>query len=177
MPDLAETQHFPFVCEGGLVANRSTFIMRAGEALQLENFEPDVEGGYRRISGFKKHVRSIVPHTTATSEEVLLVTFFNNNVIAARGEKIWSSSSTDLGTGPSSAITSGATMSGSGTVTVKSTTSFNSSGSFVIDSEEFTYTGITATTFTGVTRATNSTSAAAHDPSSDTTRKMILLLD
>ena len=173
MPDLAETQHFPFVCEGGLVANRSTFIMRAGEALQLENFEPDVEGGYRRISGFKKHVRSVVPYTSASSEEVLLVTFFNNNVIAARGEKIWSSASTDLGTGPSSVITSGATMSGSGTVTVKSTTSFNSSGSFVIDSEEFTYTGITATTFTGVTRATNSTSAAAHDPSSDTTRKVV----
>ena len=72
MPDLAQTQHFPFVCEGGLISNRSTFIMRAGEALQLENFEPDVEGGYRRISGFKKHIRSIVPHTTATSEEVLL---------------------------------------------------------------------------------------------------------
>ena len=173
MPDLAETQHFPFVCEGGLVANRSTFIMRAGEALQLENFEPDVEGGYRRISGFKKHVRSVVPYTSASSEEVLLVTFFNNNVIAARGEKIWSSASTDLGTGPSSAITSGATMSGSGTVTVKSTTSFNSSGSFVIDSEEFTYTGITATTFTGVTRATNNTSAAAHSASSDSARNVV----
>ena len=173
MPDLAQTQHFPFVCEGGLISNRSTFIMRAGEALQLENFEPDVEGGYRRISGFKKHVRSIVPHTTATSEEVLLITFFNNNVIAARGEKIWSSASTDLGQGPASAISSEATMSGSGTVTVKNTTGFNSSGSFVIDSEEFTYTGITATTFTGVTRATNSTSAAAHDPSSDTTRKVV----
>tara|TARA_R110000824_G_scaffold4909_1_gene23047 strand:+ start:439 stop:2202 length:1764 start_codon:yes stop_codon:yes gene_type:complete len=173
MPDLAETQHFPFVCEGGLVANRSTFIMRAGEALQLENFEPDVEGGYRRISGFKKHVRSVVPYTSASSEEVLLVTFFNNNVIAARGEKIWSSASTDLGTGPSSVITSGATMSGSGTVTVKSTTSFNSSGSFVIDSEEFTYTGITATTFTGVTRATNNTSAAAHSASSDSARNVV----
>ena len=47
MPDLAQTQHFPFVCEGGLISNRSTFIMRAGEALQLENFEPDVEGGYK----------------------------------------------------------------------------------------------------------------------------------
>ena len=41
MPDLARTQAFPFVCEGGLIANRSTFIMRPGEALQLENFEPD----------------------------------------------------------------------------------------------------------------------------------------
>ncbi len=173
MPDLAQTQHFPFVCEGGLVANRSTFIMRAGEALQLENFEPDVEGGYRRISGFKRHIRSIVPQTSASSEEVLLVTFFNNNVIAARGEKIWSSASTDLGTGPSSAIAVDATLSGSGTVTVKSTTGFSSSGSFVINSEEFTYTGKTATTFTGVTRSTNSTSAAAHSASTDSARNVV----
>ena len=97
MPDLAQTQHFPFVCEGGLISNRSTFIMRAGEALQLENFEPDVEGGYRRIDGFKRHVRSIVPHTSSTEEAVLLTTFFDNKIIAARGEKIWSSASTDLG--------------------------------------------------------------------------------
>ena len=173
MPDLAQTQHFPFVCEGGLVANRSTFIMRAGEALQLENFEPDVEGGYRRISGFKRHIRSIVPQTSSSSEEVLLVTFFNNNVIAARGEKIWSSASTDLGTGPSSAIAIDATLSGSGTVTVKSTTGFSSSGSFVINSEEFTYTGKTATTFTGVTRSTNSTSAAAHSASTDSARNVV----
>jgi len=173
MPDLAQTQHFPFVCEGGLVANRSTFIMRAGEALQLENFEPDVEGGYRRISGFKRHIRSIVPQTSASSEEILLVTFFNNNVIAARGEKIWSSASTDLGTGPSSAIAVDATLSGSGTVTVKSTTGFSSSGSFVIDAEEFTYTGKTTTTFTGVTRSTNSTSAAAHSASTDSARNVV----
>jgi len=173
MPDTAETQHFPFICEGGLVSNRSTFIMKAGEALQLENFEPDVEGGYRRISGFKKHIRSVVPVTSTSDEAVLLVTFFNNNIIAARGEKIFSSASTDLGTGPASAITSGTTMSGSGTVIVKNTSGFNSSGSFVINSEEFTYTGKTATTFTGVTRSTNSTSAAAHSASSDSARNVI----
>jgi hypothetical protein len=173
MPDLAQTQHFPFVCEGGLISNRSTFIMRAGEALQLENFEPDVEGGYRRISGFKKHVGSIVPHTTATSEEVLLITFFNDNVIAARGEKIWSSASTDFSRASTDAIAADTAMTGSSTVTVKSTDGFSSSGSFVIDSEEFTYTGKTATTFTGVTRATNSTSAAAHSASTDSTRNVV----
>ena len=173
MPDLAETQHFPFVCEGGLIANRSTFIMKAGQALQLENFEPDVEGGYRRIDGFKRHVRSIVPKTTDDAEAVLLVTIFNNNVIAARGEKIWSSASTDLGTGPSSIITSGATMSGSGTVTAKNTAAFSASGSFVIDAEEFTYTGKTTTTFTGVTRSTNNTSAAGHSATTDSSRTVL----
>ena len=39
---MAETGTLPFVCEGGLVANRSTFIMQPGQALQLENFEPDI---------------------------------------------------------------------------------------------------------------------------------------
>ena len=173
MPDLAQTQHFPFVCEGGLISNRSTFIMRAGEALQLENFEPDVEGGYRRIDGFKRHVRSIVPQTSSSEEAVLLTTFFDNKIIAARGEKIFSSASTDLGRGSIDKITSSETMSGSGVVTFKNTTGFSSSGSFVIDSEEFTYTGKTTTTFTGVTRSTNSTSAAAHAATGDTNRTVV----
>ena len=53
-------------------------------------------------------------------------------------------------------------MSGSGTINAKSTTSFSSSGTLYMDSEIFTYTGVTATSFTGVTRATSSTTAAAH---------------
>jgi hypothetical protein len=53
-------------------------------------------------------------------------------------------------------------MSGSGTVIVESTAGFSSSGTLFINSEQFTYTGKTTTTFTGVTRSANSTSAAAH---------------
>ena len=52
-------------------------------------------------------------------------------------------------------------MSGSGTINAKSTTSLVLVVLY-IDSEIFTYTGVTATTFTGVTRATSSTTAAAH---------------
>jgi hypothetical protein len=132
--------------------------MQPGQALELLNFEPDIEGGYRRINGFRKHCNHIVPQTSASSEKILMVAFFNNNIIAARGEKIFSSASTELAT----AITSSATMSGSGTITVDSTTGFSSSGTLQIDSEIFTYTGVTSTTFTGVTRATSSTTAAAH---------------
>ena len=158
MPDLSQTSPSAFVCEGGLIKSRSTFIMQPGQALELLNFEPDIEGGYRRINGFRKHVNHIVPQTSASSEKVLMVAFFNNNIVAARGEKIFSSASTELAT----AITSSATMSGSGTITVDSTTGFSSSGTLQIDSEIFTYTGVTSTTFTGVTRATSSTTAAAH---------------
>jgi len=158
MPDQSQTSPSAFVCEGGLIKSRSTFIMQPGQALELLNFEPDIEGGYRRINGFRKHVNHIVPQTSSSSEKVLMVAFFNNNIVAARGEKIFSSASTELAT----AITSSATMSGSGTITVDSTTGFSSSGTLQIDSEIFTYTGVTSTTFTGVTRATSSTTAAAH---------------
>ena len=158
MPDLSQTQPNAFICDGGLIKSRSTFIMKPGEALELENFEPDMEGGYRRIDGFRKHVNHIVPQTSASSERVLMVAFFNNNIVAARGEKIWTSASTELGL----AIASGTGMTGSGTITVDSTSGFSSSGTLQINSEIFTYTGVTSTTFTGVTRATSSTSAADH---------------
>ena len=158
MPDQSQTTPSAFVCEGGLVKSRSTFIMQPGQALELLNFEPDIEGGYRRINGFRKFVNHVVPYTSADSEKVLMTAFFNNNVLAARGEKIWSSASTEL----SLKILQATGMTGSGTITVDSTTGFNSSGTLQINSEIFTYTGVTSTTFTGVTRATSSTTAAAH---------------
>ena len=110
MADLSETAAFPFVCEGGLVLNQSTFIMKPGQALELLNFEPDIDGGYRRISGFSKYVTAIVPQTSASSEEVLMVATFGSTVVAARGEKIFSatpggSSWTERDSGRSSAGT------------------------------------------------------------------------
>tara|TARA_Y100000593_G_scaffold90233_1_gene176196 strand:+ start:2503 stop:4050 length:1548 start_codon:yes stop_codon:yes gene_type:complete len=106
--DLSETGAFPFVCEGGLVLNQSTFIMKPGQALELLNFEPDIEGGYRRISGFSKYVSAIVPQTSSSGEEVLMVATFGSSVVAARGEKIYSatpggSSWTERDTGRTSA--------------------------------------------------------------------------
>ena len=158
MPELSQTQPFSFPCEGGLVLNQPTFNMQPGQALELQNFEPDIDGGYRRISGFRRHVNHIVPQTSASTEKVLMVVQFANKIVAARGTKIFSSASTEL----ASAIASGTGMTGSGTITVDSTTGFSSSGTLQINSEIFTYTGVTSTTFTGVTRAASSTSAAAH---------------
>jgi hypothetical protein len=88
MPDSSQVQPVAFNCEGGLVLNRSNFIMQPGEALQLENFEPDISGGYRRISGFRKYVNAVVPHTSSSSESLLMIANFDNKVVAARGEKI-----------------------------------------------------------------------------------------
>ena len=158
MPDQSQIQPFSFNCEGGLVLNKSTFIMEPGQALELTNFEPDVEGGYRRINGYNPYIIQQLPVTALSSEATLMSALFHNYVLAARGEKIYSSASTTL----SLKITSSETMSGSGTINAKSTTSFSSSGTLYMDSEIFTYTGITATSFTGVTRAASSTTAAAH---------------
>ena len=158
MPDSSQVEPASFNCEGGLILNRSTFMMQPGEALELENFEPDIQGGYRRISGFKKYANHVVPYTTADSEKVLMVADFSSNILAARGEKIWSSASNVI----ASSIAANTAMTGSGTINTDSTSGFSSSGTLQINSEIFTYTGITATTFTGVTRATASTTAAAH---------------
>jgi hypothetical protein len=49
------------------------------------------------------------------------------------------------------------------TITVSSTTGFDSSGTLFIGNEQVTYTGTTSTTFTGATRGAGSTTASAHD--------------
>ena len=48
------------------------------------------------------------------------------------------------------------------TITVDSTTGFDSTGTIYIENEQVTYTGTSSTTFTGCTRGANSTTAASH---------------
>ena len=110
MPDLSQTSPAAFNCQGGLVLNRSTFLMQPGEALELQNFEPDIEGGYRRINGFSKYVSAVVPQTSSSTEQILMVATFGDLVVAARGEKIFTataggSSWTERDTGRTSAGT------------------------------------------------------------------------
>ncbi len=49
------------------------------------------------------------------------------------------------------------------TIPVSSASSFDSTGTIIINSENITYTGTTSTTFTGATRGAESTTAASHD--------------
>jgi hypothetical protein len=90
MADESQVTPSAFNCEGGLVLNKSTFMMQPGEALELTNFEPDVDGGYRRINGYSKYVSAIVPFTSSSAEKVLMVATFGSNVLAARGTSIYS---------------------------------------------------------------------------------------
>ena len=92
MPDLSQTSPAVFPLQGGLVLNKSTFAMQPGEAIELVNFEPDINGGYRRINGFAKYNTNIVPQTSASTEEVLLSCIFNDTIVAARGTKIFTAS-------------------------------------------------------------------------------------
>jgi hypothetical protein len=107
MADEAQLSPFVFACQGGLVLDQSTFAMQPGMALELQNFEPDISGGYRRISGYAKWNSNIVPQTASSTEPVLMVALFNSKVIAARGTKIFeagtSGSWSEIDTGRTSA--------------------------------------------------------------------------
>lgn len=163
MPDLSQTQPATFPLEGGLVLDKPQFAMQAGEALELQNFEPDIDGGYRRINGFTKYNANIVPQTSSSSEEILMTTFFNGDIIVARGEKIF------RGTNGSNAL-NGSINTSVTTITVDSTTNFSTAGTLLIGSEQITYTGKSTTQFTGCGRGANSTSAAEHSDDATVTQ-------
>ena len=62
MPTTRQT--YPIEFRGGLITNMSPLqqgINSPGSARALRNFEPSVEGGYRRIEGFDKYDSNIIP--------------------------------------------------------------------------------------------------------------------
>jgi hypothetical protein len=62
MPSTRQT--YPIEFKGGLVTNMSPLqqgINAPGSARTLRNFEPSIEGGYRRILGYTKYNNSIIP--------------------------------------------------------------------------------------------------------------------
>ncbi len=155
MADEAGLNPFIFPCQGGLVLNRSTFTMQPGQAFELQNFEPDIKGGYRRINGYVKWNTNIVPQSASSTEKVLLSAFHEGEVIAARGTKIFRASS-------GSTNTNGSTTNSATSIIVNSTEGFSSTGTILIGTEQITYTSIDSVTFIGCTRGANSTSAAVH---------------
>tara|TARA_R110001592_G_scaffold103534_1_gene291683 strand:+ start:432 stop:2414 length:1983 start_codon:yes stop_codon:yes gene_type:complete len=57
-------QTYPMEFKGGLITNMSPLqqgINSPGSARTLRNFEPSIEGGYRRILGFDKYDSAIIP--------------------------------------------------------------------------------------------------------------------
>jgi hypothetical protein len=107
MPDTSIVSPFLVQLDGGLVLDRDAFTLPPGTAIQLQNFEPDINGGYRRINGFTKFNSNIVPQTSSSNEVVLGVHIYKDQVIAARGEKVFkggaTGSWTEIDTGRTSA--------------------------------------------------------------------------
>ena len=106
MPNTSQLTPTVVSCFGGLVLNKDIFSMRPGEALQLQNFEPDIAGRYKKILGTTAYNPNIVPQVSASNEIVDMVAIFNDVVLAARGGTIsragttgsWTSIATGKGT-------------------------------------------------------------------------------
>ena len=95
----------PFVVRlgGGLVLDKDTFSIPPGAALQLQNFEPDINGGYRRINGFSKFDSNQVGGSSGT---ILGVHIYKNQAIVAKGTSVFKSTGsgyTSIDTGRTSA--------------------------------------------------------------------------
>lgn len=84
MPDYAELKPLDVHCRGGLILDRSPQEIPQGAAIRLENFEPDIAGGYRRINGFNKYSLTAL----AGSGKVLGIAFLGTSVIACRGANV-----------------------------------------------------------------------------------------
>ena len=99
----------PYVvsCAGGLVLNKDVFSMAPGEALILRNFEPDIKGGYRRVSGTALYNTTPVPTGSSNLNTIIDCSIiFNDHIIVAKGGDVhygtttgsWTSLTTGLGT-------------------------------------------------------------------------------
>ena len=107
MPNTSQLTPTVVSCFGGLVLNKDVFSMQPGEALILQNFEPDIKGGYRRVSGTARYNTTVIPEGSSNSSlTVDCSIIFNDQIIVARGGDIhrgttsgsWTSLTTGLGT-------------------------------------------------------------------------------
>ena len=111
--------------DGGLILNKDPFTQPPGSALQLQNFEPSIRGGYRRINGTNKYILLEFNDTTlgtsgkTGSGAILLSVILGYDVIAARGAVLGKSTSTFFTDDHTDSIT---------TLTVDNTAGFASSG-------------------------------------------------
>lgn len=119
MPDRYQT--YPISFRGGLVTNVSRLeqgIQLPGSATTLTNFEPSIDGGYRRIEGFTKYDPNEVPGTS----EIRGVFYFNDAAFAVRNQHIYSSG-------------------GSGWTQITTSATLDISGTGIVRFEKLNYTG------------------------------------
>ena len=81
-------QTYPVSFSGGLQTNLSSLqqgMSVPGTAQKLINFEPAIDGGYRRIKGYEKYDTTAVPGTG----DIRGVCFFNDAAYVARGTDVY----------------------------------------------------------------------------------------
>ena len=93
MPDTSAISPVTVSLGGGLILDKDDFSMPPGAAVQLQNFEPSIQGGYRRLTGNSKFDSNQVN----SSNDILGVKIFNNGLLAASGNLVKFSTGTGWG--------------------------------------------------------------------------------
>ena len=93
MPDTSAISPVTVSLGGGLILDRDDFSLPPGAAVQLQNFEPSIQGGYRRLSGSAKFDSNQLDGSNA----ILGVKIFNNGVLGAAGNTLKFSTGTGWG--------------------------------------------------------------------------------
>ena len=92
MADITSPEYIsPYVVttSGGLILDRDVYTMPVGAASILQNFEPSVKGGYRRLNGTSKYDSAQVGSSSGT---ILGVAIYDNKIIASQGSIVQESS-------------------------------------------------------------------------------------
>jgi hypothetical protein len=84
MPDTSEIAPLKITCAGGLVLDRTPDSMPPGAALTLQNFEPNINGGYRRMDGYTPYSSTALTGTG----KVLGIAIMGATVIGCRGANV-----------------------------------------------------------------------------------------
>ena len=84
MPDTSLLSPVTVPLGGGLILDQDDFSISPGAAVELQNFEPSINGGYRRLSGTTKWDSNQVNGSNA----ILGTKIFNNGVVAAAGNLV-----------------------------------------------------------------------------------------
>jgi hypothetical protein len=164
---------------GTIGANGSQALNNSGYILYFSDRRGNRDGGGNETAefGFEDVVNSTdaangVPNNTLETGE----DFNANGTLETYGANLPVApytaypTTTDLYTTPmdgqsttlSAAIASAGNPANGGAVSVASTSGWTAPGFFVVDNEAITFTGLTATSFTGITRGAYGSTAAAH---------------
>jgi len=160
MPDRWQT--FPVQFAGGLITNLSPLqqgLQVAGSATVLRNFEPSVDGGYRRVEGYTKWDDAQL----AGSGFVRGVVEFEQGAIAARGTHLYRSGGsgwTQL-TDNATYSSAGVNLSGSGKVRFTKHHFGSNDVLIIVDGDDKPYKW-DGSTFAQITTATGDQDGAQH---------------